>query len=186
MEDGEQRLSEVAQIAVTLEKQSGCPAQLLIAQWAIESQWGEKPVGHANYFGIKRAVRHTKFCTVTTHEVFTPRQLGIWNSQHADRPARLISTLPDGRVRVELDDEFADYDSLGDSCADYAWLIANGQPYRNAWQCYLIDKNIDALIGSVAQIYATAPQYAQMVIRIASQQNLLNAIAGGESGQIPA
>jgi flagellum-specific peptidoglycan hydrolase FlgJ len=27
----------------------------MIAQWAIESKWGEKPVDHANYFGVKRA-----------------------------------------------------------------------------------------------------------------------------------
>lgn len=32
-----------------LEQQTACPAQLLIAQWAIESKWGEKPVGPANY-----------------------------------------------------------------------------------------------------------------------------------------
>ena len=52
MEDREARLNEVARIAVALEAQTGCPAQLLIAQWAIESNWGAKPVGHANYFGV--------------------------------------------------------------------------------------------------------------------------------------
>ena len=64
METLETRLNEVARIAVRLEQQTGCPAQLLIAQWAIESKWGEKPVGHANYFGVKRAARHTQWCTV--------------------------------------------------------------------------------------------------------------------------
>ena len=49
MEDREQRLKEVAAIAVALEAQTGCPAQLLIAQWALESEWGAKPAGHANY-----------------------------------------------------------------------------------------------------------------------------------------
>jgi flagellum-specific peptidoglycan hydrolase FlgJ len=58
--DRQARLTQVAQIAVRLEKETGCPARLMIAQWAIESQWGEKPVGHANYFGIKRAARHTQ------------------------------------------------------------------------------------------------------------------------------
>jgi hypothetical protein len=29
----------------------------MIAQWAVESRWGENPVGHANYFGVKRAAR---------------------------------------------------------------------------------------------------------------------------------
>ena len=52
MDDRENRLMEVARIAVRLEAQTGCPASLLIAQWALESQWGAKPVGHANYFGV--------------------------------------------------------------------------------------------------------------------------------------
>src|ERR1017187_10195665 len=101
MENLETRLNEVARIAVRLEQQTGCPAQLLIAQWAIESKWGEKPVGHANYFGVKRAARHTQWCTVATQEVFTPAQLETWDHQHVTRPARVIETLPDGRHRVE-------------------------------------------------------------------------------------
>ena len=59
MENREQRLKEVAGIAAALEKQTACPAQLLIAQWAIESEWGAKPVGHANYFGVKKAAIDT-------------------------------------------------------------------------------------------------------------------------------
>lgn len=54
----ETRLDEVAPIAVHLEQETGCPAQLVIAHWAIESKWGEKPVGHANYFGVKRRPPH--------------------------------------------------------------------------------------------------------------------------------
>jgi len=75
MENLETRLNEVARIAVRLEQETGCPAQLLIAQWAIESKWGEKPVGHANYFGVKRAARHTQWCTVATREVVNGRSV---------------------------------------------------------------------------------------------------------------
>ena len=72
MDDRDARLQEVARIAVALEAQTGCPAQLMIAQWAVESQWGTKPVGHSNYFGIKMLKmqpRDTMCCTVTTTEV---------------------------------------------------------------------------------------------------------------------
>ena len=56
MEDREQRLKEVAAIAVALEVQTGCPAQLLIAQWALESEWGAKPAGNATISsGLRRA-----------------------------------------------------------------------------------------------------------------------------------
>jgi hypothetical protein len=81
MNDREDRLKEVAGIAVALEEQTGCPSRLMIAQWALESEWGAKPAGHANYFGIKKAARHTQCCTVTTHEVSTGNPLSrSWNS----------------------------------------------------------------------------------------------------------
>ncbi len=54
MENLETRLIEAARIAVRLERETGCPTQLMIAQWAIESAWSAKTVGHANSFGIKK------------------------------------------------------------------------------------------------------------------------------------
>src|ERR1039457_87760 len=132
METLETRLNEVARIAVRLEQETGCPAQLLIAQWAIESKWGEKPVGHANYFGVKRAARHTKWCTVTTREVINGKSV--------------VENL-----------EFADYDSLEDSCADYAWLITQGVPYHGAWERYQGDHELHGLISAVASPYGLRP-----------------------------
>ena len=87
MNERQQRLEQVAHIAVALEAQTGCPAQLLIAQWALESKWGERPVGRFNCFGIKRAARHSLWCTVATREVVSGKS-------------------------VFEDLEFADYDSL--------------------------------------------------------------------------
>ena len=48
-----------------------------------------------NYYGIKRAARHTKWCTVATREVVNGKS-------------------------VVQDLDFADYDSLEVSCRDYA------------------------------------------------------------------
>jgi flagellar protein FlgJ len=151
--DREARLTQVARIAVALEVQTGCPAQLLIAQWAIESQWGEKPVGHANYFGVKRAARHTQWCTVTTREVVNGQSV--------------FENL-----------EFADYDSLEDSCRDYAWLITKGVPYQAAWERYQKDRDLQKLIVAVAGTYATDPNYAALATAIASQANVAQAITG--------
>jgi len=152
MEDREQRLAEVARIAVALEAQTGCPAALLIAQWALESRWGAKPAGNFNFFGIKRAARHEKCCTVTTREVI------------------------DGKSVVQ-NLEFADYDSLADSCRDYAWLITHGAPYRAAWERYQLDHDLHALIASVAGTYATDPNYAFLATTISGQTNVAQAIA---------
>ncbi len=160
METLETRLNEVARIAVRLKQETGCPAQMLIAQWAIESKWGEKPVGHANYFGIKRAARHTRWCTVTTREVVNGQSV--------------IENL-----------EFADYDSLGDSCRDYAWLITNGAPYHVAWEQYQKDRDLFAFIAAVARVYATDPNYAHLAQAIAGQANVYQAIAGALREEIP-
>ncbi len=156
METLETRLNEVARIAVRLEQETGCPAQLMIAQWAIESAWGTKPVGHANYFGIKKADRHTKCCTVPTHEVINGKPV--------------VENL-----------EFADYDSLEDSCRDYAWLITHGAPYHTAWARYQQDHDLQALIAAVAHLYATDPAYAVLVSAIAGQPNVARVIAEATS-----
>lgn len=145
------RLAEVARIAVRLESDTGVPARLLIGQWAVESKWGAKPVGDANYFGIKKAVRHTKFCTMMTREVIAGQE---W------------------RLRLE----FADYDSLEDSCCDYAWLISHGDPYRAAWDHYQQTGDFCALVDSMAKTYATDPGYGALLKEIAAQANVGTAI----------
>ena len=152
MEDREQRLKEVAGIASALEQQTGCPARLMIAQWALESEWGAKPVGRFNCFGVKKADRHEQSCTVTTHEVVNGKSV--------------VQNLA-----------FADYNSLDDSCQDYAWLITHGAAYRAAWVRYQGDRDLHALITAVANVYATDPSYANLVSTIAGQTNVTQAIA---------
>jgi len=151
-----QRLAEVAKIAVRLEAETGLPARILIAQWAIESRWGAKPVGDFNVFGIKRAKRHTQFCAVETREVI------------------------DGK-EVKRVCEFADYDSLDAACRDYAWLITHGAPYRTAWRQYQRTRDVGELIASVARIYATDPNYGGLVNQIAGQANIAAAIEGARA-----
>jgi flagellum-specific peptidoglycan hydrolase FlgJ len=155
--DPQVRLTEVARIAVALEAQTRCPAQLLIAQWAVESQWGAKPAGNANFFGIKKNDRAEKCCTVTTREVINGKSV--------------VQNL-----------EFADYDSLEDSCRDYAWLITHGAPYRTAWARYQSDRDLHALIAAVAGTYATDPGYAHLAVTIAGQTNVARAIATARQG----
>jgi flagellar protein FlgJ len=161
MEDRKERLSEVARIAVALEAQTGCPAALMIAQWALESKWGERPVGHFNCFGIKRAARHANFCTVATREFLNGKSV--------------VQNL-----------EFADYDSLEDSCRDYAWLITHGAPYHAAWERYQNDHGLYALIAAIAGTYATDPNYAHLAAVIAGQTNVAQAIGAARQETVNA
>jgi flagellar protein FlgJ len=130
----------------------------MIAQWAVESKWGEKPVDKNNCFGMKRADRHAKFCTVATHEIIRGKP-------------------------VILNLEFADYDSVEDSCRDYAKLITQREPYQTACERYRRDADLHALIGAVAERYSTSPQYAALVTAIAGQKTVLQAIAEARQGR---
>jgi len=152
----QKRLNEVAAVAVRVETETGVPATAIVAQWALESQWGAKPAGHANYFGIKKAARHAQCCTVTTREVIKGKS-------------------------VMQDLEFADYTSLEESCRDYAWLISHGTPYQKAWQGYQTGRDAVALIAGIAHTYATDPNYTQLATQIAQQGNVQQAIQAARS-----
>ena len=154
--DRDHRLAEVARIAVRLEAETGCPARMLVAQWALESSWGAKPTGASNYFGIKKAARHEKCCTAPTYEVIGGR--------------RLEQTL-----------QFADYDSLDASCRDYAWLITHGAPYGVAWANYQKTHDLRNLIAAVAGTYATDPNYKALATSIAYQANVAAAITAART-----
>jgi flagellum-specific peptidoglycan hydrolase FlgJ len=150
--DRQARLAQIAQIAVALEEATGCPAPMMVAQWAVESRWGAKPCGNANYFGMKANPRDPQSCQDPTVEV--------------------VDGKPENETLA-----FADYTSIQASATDYATLITKGNRYQGAWAQYLQDHNLDELIGAVAAKYATDPGYATLVTLIAHQQNVTRAIA---------
>lgn len=154
--DLQTRLLQIAAIAVAIEKDTQCPAQLMIAQWAVESRWGAKPVGNFNYFGMKQNCRDPLSCNVETEEVVNGK-------------------------RVEEKLQFADYNSLEESARDYAYLITQGEPYRAAWPQYLQDRNLATLITAVAARYATDEGYAMLVNAIAHQGNVARAIGTAQT-----
>ena len=78
--------------------------------------------------------------------------------------------------------EFADYDSLEDSCRDYAWLITHGAPYREGWEQYRDDRDLPALVAAVGRVYATDPAYAHLAMIIGAQVNVARAISAAASG----
>ena len=63
-----------------------------------------------------------------------------------------------------------------DSCEDYVWLITKGGPYHAAWEQYQKDRDLPALIDTVARDYATDPGYAHLAAAISGQTNVVQAI----------
>ena len=111
---------------------TGIPAEVILAQSALESNWGRSVKGNA-YFGIKGKSPTGQSTTFSTHEV----------------------TLSGKRVS-EID-EFRSYASYEEAADDYASLIRRKYPTVMAYR-----DNPEKFAEAVARRgYATDPYYAQ-------------------------
>ena len=174
-----QHLAAMAAIAVSYERSVGYPPEVLIAQWAIESNWGKRPSGKHNLFGMTfHPSRHRSFSWVLTWEELTQTEI---NRLPADERARIRKTAPvptrPGYFRVNLERKFADYDTPEQSVADKVGLITSAARYRAAWSAYRQDRNVDTLITGICRAgYATAGGYEALARQIAAQNNVHLAI----------
>ena len=175
-----QHLAAMAAIAISYERSVGYPPEVLIAQWAIESNWGKRPSGKNNLFGMTfNPSRHKSFSWVLTWEELTQEEI---NRLPADERARIresvaMPTRP-GYFRVTLERKFADYDTPEESIADKVGLITSAARYRNAWSAYERDRNVNGLITGICRAgYATAGGYEMLAQQIAGQENVRRAIA---------
>lgn len=139
------RLSAAAMAACLCEKATGLPAEITVAQWALESGWGASAPGN-NCFGIK-AYHGCVAQTLPTLEYVDGEQVR--------------------RVLV-----FAAFDSITECFEYHARLITEGKSYAQAWANYLGSRDLQALIADVAPIYATDPAYADKLRSILSMTQL--------------
>lgn len=125
----------------------GVRPSLLIAQAALESNWGNSTLSKEsnNYFGIKNPA----------------------GKQYATREFRESGWS-------EEDASFKQYESPYESVLDYANLLKNGTSWNeNLYREVIEASNYkDAAIAVGEAGYATDPEYAQKVIRIIEQYQL--------------
>jgi flagellum-specific peptidoglycan hydrolase FlgJ len=143
-------LSEAAQSSVTCEKETGIPAALTLAQWALESGWGAHQPGN-NCFGIKSYKGCFGIQSLKTVEVFKGK-------------------------RLTLMQDFATFPTLEQCFAKHALLITQGTRYRPAWANYLKTRSVSALIEQIAPIYSTDPDYRNLLNRVISMVELQQAL----------
>ena len=144
-------------IAVTAATESqavtGCPRELTIAQWALESGWGAHvPDGSNNPFGIK-ARPGDPFVAAATSE---------WSNalnRFVIGPANFIR-----------------FTTLQDAFNWHGALLVKGKPYRDAFLHYLIDGDLNDLITQVASRYATDPHYAVKIRSIIGRKEVQGAL----------
>jgi flagellar protein FlgJ len=118
--------------ATAISARTGIPAEVILAQSALESNWGRTVKGNA-YFGIKGKSAAGNSTTFSTHEVTLSGQ------------------------RVSEIDEFRAYTSYAEAADDYASLIQ--RKYSGA---FVHRNDPGKFADAVArQGYATDPNYAK-------------------------
>ena len=151
--------------AVKIEQAYKIPHDVLLAQAALETGWGKTINPGTNaYFGIKaggswKGKRHL----VTTSE-YHNTNTGITYPQ-------VISITPSGSGYIwKVKDWFRSYNNSFDSLKDYAKLLTQGQPYKNA----LMYKDDPDLFIEQLSAYATDPEYINKVKAV--RQSVVNKI----------
>jgi flagellum-specific peptidoglycan hydrolase FlgJ len=147
-----QNLQDAAAAAVVSEKSTGCPAELTVPQWVIESRWGlNMPAGSNNPFGIK-ARPGDPFVTSETTEFLNG-------------------------TATQIPQNFHKYDSLTDAFNAHGLLITTGAPYQQAFEAYEKTHDVVGLIKGIAVRYSTSPVYATTLIQILNESVVQKAIA---------
>lgn len=118
-------------------------ASVCVAQAALESGWGKYKIGEYNLFGRKWAGQGA-YIEKTTQEYLN----GQW---------------------VTIVDKFIDYTSLEEAIADWCILLTQEPLYADCLN-YLQDR--DGFVKAVGAVYATDPEYADIVLRIINTYDL--------------
>lgn len=176
---------EISDIAVKMESETGVPAAVTIAQWATESGWGQKGIGN-NVFGITKSRRHSKSQTKSTTEditfdqfqKFSPKEQASVRSMDGSQ----ISGPWQGKMKVKMDREFADFDNIEDAFRDHSRLLSsNNGPYKMAFDRYKMTGDVNGFIRDIAPTYATDRNYGNMIGGIANQRNVTSAITASRN-----
>ena len=143
-------LTSAALASVQSQSVYGVPAELTLPQALEESGWG-KSAPYNNCLGIKANGRGIGTFVTPTQEFVG----GHW-------------------ITVEL--AFERYASLKACFDDHGWLISHGSPYKAAWLRYNASHDIPTLIMDVGHVYATAPAYADAILALSQQTNVMDAL----------
>lgn len=185
----------IAKAAVSASKASSpfFPAQLIVSQFGIESAWGKRVIGQNNYFGMTFVPeRHKLSVWSPTVEYYTSEQINklLENREENASKIRYISSSivaePTdknyGKWRVNCERIFADFPTLREAMEDVVKLISgayhpNKSIYKDCWRGFRDGKLTWREFGlCYGKIYATGGGYGDLLIKIAQQNNVKEAL----------
>jgi flagellum-specific peptidoglycan hydrolase FlgJ len=168
----------MAEVAVQIERQKSYPAEVLVTQWAIESGNGLHQAGDYNFWGVTAPHGDdTNSTWCTTHEVLTPAQIDQEEKAGVFRNIVLIEHSTLGRNVYQLQRRFRKYPSLMAGAMDQVNLLTESALYKPAFKRFTLSHDYVQFIRDIAKDgYASAPNYAEILIKEAKSPNIIAAI----------
>ncbi|WP_267223441.1 flagellar assembly peptidoglycan hydrolase FlgJ [Dyella silvae] len=155
-EDAQDFVRQLAPYAQQAADKLGVSVRAVLAQAALETQWGQHMPTHGN--------------GDTSNNLFGMKAGSSWGGAKVSVPTL---EFEDG-VPVRRNAQFRSYDNPGQSFADYAQLIADNPRYAKA-----LNHGEDVVgfaRGLVNGGYATDPSYAQKIVAIANSPAMRDAL----------
>lgn len=178
----------IAEAAVATERATGCPAEVLFGQCALESGWLQHAPGN-NCFGIKAASGAAPDAKqlLATIEWLTPEECQLWLAAVPGREAvadgnknTSLTTTKGGRVRWRVKDWFATFPTLAECFAHRAEMFGKGR-YAASFDAFKSDKDLQKFIRAFAPIYATDGGYADKLLAIITEAPVQAALTTARS-----
>ncbi|MBR0565940.1 flagellar assembly peptidoglycan hydrolase FlgJ [Azoarcus sp. L1K30] len=143
--------------AQAVSRQTGIPAQFIVAQAALESGWGEKVMQHAD--------------GRSSYNLFNIKAGSSWKGETVTRDVTEYA----GASAYTENARFRSYGSYAEAFQDYARLLSNGSRYSEV----LGQTSAAGFAGSLQKAgYATDPMYADKLTRIIAGNTLRTALSG--------
>ena len=143
-------------------KALGISPQVMIAQSALETGWGQKI--------LQTSGKQSSF------NLFNIKSHNNWQGESVNK----VSLEVENGVDVAQRSNFRVYENLQQSFEDYTQFISNNQRYEQALQQ---GDNADRYIEELQQAgYATDPQYAEKVKQIMNSSDFQSIVSGDNNG----
>lgn len=150
-------VNEVWPHAQTASRQTGIPAQFMVAQAALETGWGDKVMRHAD--------------GRSSYNLFNIKAGSSWTGETV---ARNVTEYAGSSAYTEKA-RFRSYGSYAEAFQDYASLLSNSSRYSEV----LGQTSPAGFAGSLQKAgYATDPMYADKLTRIIAGNTLRTALSG--------
>jgi len=180
-------ITRMCEAAIATEKATGCPAELLVAQCALESDWLRAAPGN-NCFGFKNYPGSFGRQLLKTHEQFTDQEAAAFAV--ADPLRSIQKVTPEqangGKSLYAVTDWFATFPSLEACFAKRAqrWNAGAGLPWVKAFN---VNRDYAAMFAEMAKSYSTSDPhgYANALMARLKLPEVQEALAKARAPQIP-